>query len=945
MKRSRDRFEGLNGKTSTTDILKNREAVALLLYRTETPDPTANDIWPNFRNAAKLPVTYTNLDENYQAPKETRTKRRFGKTSKSNVAFPKVQGFRRGRPEWRLPVELFEEVAGYLNRDDIKSMRLVSQELNSYVSQVIFKTVVVPFNTEIYGMLGQDPKPDLKGKKKVKIGTPGFFWKNSNGDDVYNGHGLDVFKGFGQHILKFGMSFEVSEDALSKPLLKSVTEQHTSFWGSYHWPFEDYRRFDDVAGLECAADETPRMKLAFSELSKVTELALSVDSGLGWLNGPDQSIRARVLQKPPVVFGTLKQIPDRRSQAQKELWDYIQSCHQAADVDVKLAMLYKMEAHKSLLDSLDANMPAREQPSMPFLDPQLVNEAALLHAADIQLPTASEEADVLESSFLAPAGSSTGILFSSATQPTITERFIYPITPTNLTQAQEEWLLETEWAQRAFLSSYMLAIIDNPTTFHRVHTLNIARLSDRYIPTLSRADFWNALPSLRAVTLLVLPGWRTVHKSEAGFVNTQKIDPASGIDSVYEMLKNIVSHRQNIKKLTLGWAHGGEHAQGFFARNKLLLPAPIMVADKAVEHRPKIISQSMLRFSHVEELTLKNCWVTPSALLQLVTEHDSLSLEKLVLDSVSLTAPLTPGPPHANAPPINPAPNNQMAPFGGNAPGPQNQANPMQLLHFHIQALQLQIQQLQITGGGQQGQLAMLQAQLQNQLQLQAQLQNQVPLHLQLQQHAPAQLPHQPPNQAQNNAPVQYVGGMWVPHHPFPVPAMPAVAVAATPDPRSTLMGKPRPGSWVNILDIVSPGPNLADFGSEFSQAIEERNTSLQAIEFISCGYAKLPNTTFDQTAIERQVPSPRNTAMIKRMLTLTPAMLSSKWPLMGEIVQEVNMEELLALQAGWHMEMGWKNAEEAQAVEFDAQLPGGTGRFSGVVRASDRVTEASASQ
>ena len=116
-------------------------------------------------------------------------------------------------PTWpggRVPTELFEEIAGYLNRDDIKSMRLVCREFDRHISQVIFKTVVVPFNTEIYGMLGQE-KPDLKGKKKVAVENKSLLWKNANGDDVYNGHGLDVFRGFGQHILRFGMSFEVTE--------------------------------------------------------------------------------------------------------------------------------------------------------------------------------------------------------------------------------------------------------------------------------------------------------------------------------------------------------------------------------------------------------------------------------------------------------------------------------------------------------------------------------------------------------------------------------------------------------------------------------------------------------------------------------------------------------------------------------------------------------------
>ena len=135
-------------------------------------------------------------------------------------------------------------VADYLNRDDIKSLRLVSRELNQIVSQILFKTVVVPFNTEIYGMLSQE--------QASGAGTSNFVWKNANGDDVYNGHGLDVFRGFGAHIVKYGMSFEVSEVALAKPPVKILTEHHESFWGTFDWPFVEYRRFEDVEGLESA---------------------------------------------------------------------------------------------------------------------------------------------------------------------------------------------------------------------------------------------------------------------------------------------------------------------------------------------------------------------------------------------------------------------------------------------------------------------------------------------------------------------------------------------------------------------------------------------------------------------------------------------------------------------------------------------------------------------
>jgi hypothetical protein len=1012
MKRSWDKYEGSDPK-DTMSLLTSKGATAIMLYHSALADPNANDIWPTLRNAAKLPAQYHLLRLNPPPDKEDKTPRDRLKFLSNLIRPPRFASpaqrppnatpnhpmmLRKGRsnanedsdpdlpqascptwPEGRVPTELFEEIADYLNRDDIKSMRLVCREFDRHISQVIFKTVVVPFNTEIYGMLGQE-KPDLKGKKKVAVETKSLLWKNANGDDVYNGHGLDVFRGFGQHILRFGMSFEVNEESLANPPTKSLTERHTTFWGSYDWPFEEYRRFDDVAGLESAADETPRMKIAFSELSKVRELALSIDSGLGWLSGPDKSLRTHVLQRPPDVFGTLKDIPDRRAQAQRELWDHIVACHSdpalssTGEADLKHATLYKMEVNRSLTTDLEECLSlAKEQPEMPYLDAGLIHGAVPHDTADVQIPPSFDDPEILERFIVPPLAPGTGILFTSTVAPTDAGQLMGPLMPASLTSAQKEWLLETEWAQRAFLSSYMLSIMDNPTTFSRVHTLNIPRLSDRYLSVLNRQDFWNALPSLENVTLQVIPGWRTVHKDEAGFVETPKINPSGGINPFYDLLGNMISHRGNIKHLTIGWAAGGEHAEGVHARNRFLLPAPLLPAASSTEQEAVVLNGTLLQFPHVTDFTLKNCWITPAALLQFVEQHDTLKLRNLTLDSVSVTAVLRnpgngqPNQNHAQqvggmimaagAAAAFAAAQGLHGPQAGNqnlqAPqGQQNLAqhqqlhlNPQQFLAFHIQALQLQIQHLQTQNNpNNQIQLTQLQAQLQNQVQLQMHLQganapqaaqnpfNLQPLAQNQQQHAhnpaaaqqPWILPPAPP-------PVQPLAPV-----PAPAPAAAAAAAAAMiinpPNPQTALKSQPRLGSWMSIIDIISPGINLTDFNSEFSQAIAGRRTALESINFTSCGYARLPYSHFDQAGIETLHSMTRNPISHKRYNSLLPAMLTAKWPLLGEVVQDISVEELTALNAGWDLETGWQDPEEAQGPEFDGWMPGGTGRFSGVV-------------
>lgn len=955
MKRSREKFEALQEK-DISRTLTARGAVSILLYHSGGLDPLANDIWPNFRNVAKLPVRYYRFkkDARYiagmsfvkgKAAIATRASKRTKKSAKPVDPADPVSQVKNAAPalsySWpanRVPTELYEEISSYLNRDDIKSMRLVCKEFDRHVSQVLFKTVVVPFNSEIYGMLGQEPKPDLKGKKKVKIETLGLSWRNPNGDDVYNGHGLDVFRGFGQHILRFGMSFEVNEDSLAKPPTKRMTEKHATFWGKYDWPFEEYRRFDDVANLESAADETPRMKIAFSELSKVRELALSVDSGLGWLNGPDRSIRARIIQRPPSVFGTLKSIPDRRAHAQRELWDYIASCHQATESDVKLATLYKIEGSRSLLEAVESESEHDAQPELPFMDSQIIHEAIPHDTAELQIPPSFDDPEILDRFVLTPDPHDVGVLFSSSILPTDAGQLMGPIIPAHLTKAQKEWLLETEWAQRAFISSYMLSIIDNPATFQLIHTLNISQLSDRYLPLLHRDDFWATLPSLTSVVLHVIPGYRTVHKDEAGFVETPKISPSSCLDMYYDLLNNVISRRANIKKLNIGWITGGEHAEGVLARNRLILPAPLLPASKCFSQDPAVVRSLLLKFPHVEELTLKNCWVTPLEVHTLVEQHDLLSLKSLVLNSVSLTAILRENgngnnhPNHAqhfaglfNAFALAHGAHGQQAQQQQHAL--QGQAALIQLQH-HIQHLQQQIAQLNGQAGPQQQQqLAMLQAQLQAGGAIQQHLApaQQVQLQQMMQQHQQAMV----------------TNGL----QPLAAPAAPVAqnppAPASAPTPQSVLKAQPREGSWVYLLDQISPGMNLSDFESDHSRANPERITSLASIRFISCGYAKLPYVHYDQTAIEPANPTPRNPIFTKKYVSLQPAMLSGKWPLLGEIVQEVDKNELMALNAGWFLETGWADPEEASESEFDGWLPGGTGRFTGLVRKSDRVAHA----
>jgi hypothetical protein len=239
-------------------------------------------------------------------------------------------------------------------------------------------------------------------------------------------------------------------------------------------------------------------------------------------------------------------------------------------------------------------------------------------------------------------------------------------------------------------------------------------------------------------------------------------------------------------------------------------------------------------------------------------------------------------------------------------------------LQLHIHALQSQIQQMHIHAPSH-PQVAQLQASLQ------ARLQAINPPH-------PLQLTRDQQQHTFNtlvSIKRAYVDAMMAagafPQRPF--------TNQSTQGAQAVLKAQPRVGSWLSILDIISPGLNLSDFGSEFSRADSERTTSLENIRLTSCGYARLPNFPLFDTPDMTAGPINRRELYHNKMVAFGPAMLSQKWPLLGEIIQEVDGNELSALCAAWNLEIGWRDAEAAEGPEFDGLLPGGTGRFNGVVQ------------
>jgi hypothetical protein len=818
-------------------------------------------------------------------------------------------GFNHKWPLDDLPVELFDLITAHLARDDVKSMRLVNKEFERKVSRSLFHTSVVPFNTELYDMIDEDKRsvtraPRVlyrsKGKKKVTdpdqppaIDPGGLLWQNAKDDKegkMYKGHGLRVFQGFGPHIKRFGMTFEVSEKQLIQPPVKKELERIDAYHGPYDWPSAHYTRFANLAGLENTADETSRMKAAFANLEIVQELALSMDNGLGWLNGPDRSLKSRIFDRPTPVFGTKYDVADRSDAAAAEFWTALRNSHQSIRAAYQNIKELTLE-HRRLSASTPVELDGLRQ---------------TIYANSQRWPVIETSKVIATRPESTPSG--LGVLYTTgkSTPANDMESFTPALVPSTLRKEQKEWLLETQWAQQAFLESYMLSVIDNGRVFGKVTTLRVTKVSSRFLPMLARRSFWDALPCLADVTLHVAADWRVVEKDNAGLAAIRSQRPSEAVRVLHkEILRDRISTKESIKKLNIGWFGGGEYADGMYARNTNLLPAPITQLDHCTANSGIF----GLVFKSVEHLTLYNCWITPPTLQGLVKSHSSKALKKLTLESVSLTA-------HPRLPPANAQ--------GGAAAQLAPLVMPMQAQNGnHVPPA---------AAGGFAAHIAQLgPAAMQNATPQQlAVLQQQWNQHMQNMQQLFAANPNVNVNQAVGN-----LANLGVPLPPQHMPTNAAAPVQTSHD----WTHDHREGSWPELIDLLSPGPVFDDYRPQPQPWDEPRpdrpETNLRTIEFISCGYAKLlHNTSFDQASIEPGIDHIHTLSpwFRARWTSLKPLMLETRDRYIGQIVQFMPPRERYALQFAWGLTEGWRDTRKAEDVEFDGLLPGGTGRFSGSI-------------
>ncbi|CAJ0551141.1 Ff.00g110710.m01.CDS01 [Fusarium sp. VM40] len=518
-------------------------------------------------------------------------------------------------PPNQVPVEIFEIIISHLTRLEVRCLRLVCKEFEVKVSAQYFRNVVVPFKSELYSKLDRDENGALKRTSSALLSN-----------------GMRIFQSFGPHIWRFALSLELDEETLSYPPIKPSQEAVPSFWGIYRWPHGTYHRYTDLEGLEQTADETEAMKEALKCLVKVTNLGLCCDAGLGFLSGPDHIARSATTLHP--VFSTQNwRLKGSEQQHRKQPIVTMSSSDSKqpvfeSPISFKQTVLQKMASDAGYSgDQLhEAVRMILETEGTDINSIDFDERASLLNdrEARVPLPPNNYRADF---------------------EPVAADVASHPLIPSSLTRAQKEMLLELEWAHRAMIQSYVIGLIDNARDgcFENLTTLTIAKIPSSHVYIFNRHELWQNLPALNNVSLGVIADWRRISKSAPGCVEDSPVSPVEAVEKVYQLLNNYIGAQPNIESLHFEWICGGEFAPGTYQRHHFILPAPFFENPElmAKVDSPKTHQDDLLTLPFIKHLSIKNCWASPHVFLQTLRTMALSALEKLDLESVSLSGPPT----------------------------------------------------------------------------------------------------------------------------------------------------------------------------------------------------------------------------------------------------------------------------------------------------------------
>ncbi|PHH91710.1 hypothetical protein CDD83_10558 [Cordyceps sp. RAO-2017] len=478
-----------------------------------------------------------------------------------------------GWPMIKIPTEIFELIIRHVSRPDIQALRLVCREFDCKVSPRYFRNVVVPFKAELYSY---SPPP---------------------GQSQLFSSGMRIFQSFGPCIRHFALSLEVDEDLLAFPPLKTTHQAVPSFWGVYRWPHPNYRRYQDLEGIETTADETDSMRKALRCLKNVTNVGLCCDAGLGFLFGPDKVAREATAQQP--VFATR----DWRSKADAADGPAVAVGHGPRLLRGTRECATLVNRRTLAMMVLDAGYHGAQEVE-EAIRLLLALEGTTLSAIDID-GRSPRHGHICE---LEDSDDDEGSLSYDST----TSRFSppHPLIPNSLTVAQMEMLLELEWAHRAMIQSYVIALADNGSDgcFANLTTLTLAKISSRHLQILCRDELWDGIPSLRHIFLAVIADWRTITVSTADVLQDLTVSPSDAVGKAFRLLNGYIGKRSNIESIHFEWICGGELAPGLCLRNMYILPGPFFEKPDYMSECKGLVrhTEELLHLPHARHLSLKN---------------------------------------------------------------------------------------------------------------------------------------------------------------------------------------------------------------------------------------------------------------------------------------------------------------------------------------------------
>ncbi|KAI1620305.1 hypothetical protein EDD37DRAFT_173972 [Exophiala viscosa] len=524
--------------------------------------------------------------------------------------------------------DIWMNIAHFLSTEDIKNVRFVSRTLANVLAPIQFRNIVINFDRSFF---------DVNEAA----------WNTKSGSLPSNA----MLRKYGGAINQFGIAFEYDLNGLAHAKEKVIEKEQVAWFGRFLWPTEQYPRYPSLQGIEDLVDHNrPLLKEAFKHVTKASELGLCIDSGHGWLEGPDISDLAvfnRRMAKGSKVFGkTFNSEEAWTALARNQYFNWAQQ----NTINEALKLLRER--------ALSEEWAAKE---VDFLETLHIRDFGSFRQQKEQVDFCSgahvgvfgrDQGPLEEAYFDTLVGQSTyartqwPMIFNgynlaahlgghaTPIQNKTANPLLGPLLPGSLTEAQAQWLMETAWAQRAFLSAYTTAVITNKQNFRDIHTLRISKLSSGLLPSLEQHEFWKSLPRLKTLQMFISPDWRQEYViGDRSYTTNMLISPVKAAQKFTQFLRTHIAKIESLHSLTIGYAGGGEHAVGMFARNQHVLPAPIIDDPRDWLRGVRGV---MTKFDHIRHLKFENCWFTPWMLQGFMDQSKDTSLHSLALESVSM---------------------------------------------------------------------------------------------------------------------------------------------------------------------------------------------------------------------------------------------------------------------------------------------------------------------